>query len=527
MIFNKVSSTNKVKSLNYYENLNDKYNNPYFEYENNNDFISLKTDNLSVHNFFYYFDSENFILNSEFISLIEDISKLNVKIILDKKTIYTFLTTNTFLGNKTFIKNIYKIMPGEMIYFSKSTKKLEIKKKNILSNIYKLGSYKDNDIQDQIIKIIKKNYNYEDLLLLNSGGFDTRLIFSILLFIKKNFVCGTYHDNKSLDFIISKEICNAFNIELNEYKFNSLFDEMLLNTEAFNQSSDFRLAFHHSHALFANNFNNISKNLISGIWFEFFASGFTNTKRLNLTSKNLINNNILNQFIKGSWSGIDISKFQKKIIPDCKKIDLISIIKEFIKEFEEFDDIYKYDLAHFFSHGTGRYMSVFNMLSKKNNILTPGFNTDIFLLMLYVHPNKRFQRKFQIEFINRINKSLMSFNFVKDNHKLMYLGKNWFKIVINRIEVILRNKKIKLLKPWHDIYVEHMKFDKDKKVFNKIKNIINSSDYLKNDFFHKEYIPTFFHENFLKRNSHSHHGALMTFIDFYKKFEQKLHINND
>jgi asparagine synthetase B (glutamine-hydrolysing) len=128
MIFNKVSSTNKVKSLNYYENLNDKYNNPYFEYENNNDFISLKTDNLSVHNFFYYFDSENFILNSEFISLIEDISKLNVKIILDKKTIYTFLTTNTFLGNKTFIKNIYKIMPGEMIYFSKSTKKLEIKK---------------------------------------------------------------------------------------------------------------------------------------------------------------------------------------------------------------------------------------------------------------------------------------------------------------------------------------------------------------------------------------------------------------
>ena len=67
----------------------------------------------------------------------------------------------------------------------------------------------------------------------------------------------------------------------------------------------------------------------------------------------------------------------------------------------------------------------------------------------------------------------------------------------------------------------------DKDILYSIKNIINSSDYLKNDFFHKEYIPTFFHENFLKINSHSHHGALMTFIDFYKKFEQKFHINND
>ena len=163
----------------------------------------------------------------------------------------------------------------------------------------------------------------------------------------------------------------------------------------------------------------------------------------------------------------------------------IENINLFLKKFNYKDKAKKMDLVHFFSHGTGRYIAMKNMLSKELDIISPGLNSDLFTEMLSVNPNLRMNRKFEFELINSINKNLSELEFVKDNHKLVYLGSSKIKKLKSVIDDFLRKRKIGLLKPHYDIYVKILTFfnsevtsvkyfnnmiDKNKDVFYEIFN---------------------------------------------------------
>ena len=78
--------------------------------------------------------------------------------------------------------------------------------------------------------------------------------------------------------------------------------------------------------------------------------------------------------------------------------------------------------------------------------------------MLSVNPNLRMNRNFEFELINSINKNLSELEFVKDNHKLVYLGSSKIKKLKSVIDDFLRKRKIVFLKPHYDIYVKNFDF---------------------------------------------------------------------
>jgi asparagine synthetase B (glutamine-hydrolysing) len=73
-----------------------------------------------------------------------------------------------------------------------------------------------NDLIQVLIDLIQKkikDINDNEIGLTLTGGFDSRLILSVLLYLKKKPICFTYGDPRNRDIIISKQICEKFNLK--------------------------------------------------------------------------------------------------------------------------------------------------------------------------------------------------------------------------------------------------------------------------------------------------------------------------
>ena len=282
--------------------------------------------------------------------------------------------------------------------------------------------------------------------------------------------------------------------------------------------SDYRLAYHHGHFTLSHYFKNLGECFFSGIWLEFFATGFTR-KDKNLPKSDLdFNNYLIDLFDKGPWSGISFKNLSHLILNKNYKKFPIENINLFLKKFNYKDKAKKMDLVHFFSHGTGRYIAMKNMLSKELDIISPGLNSDLFTEMLSVNPNLRMNRKFEFELINSINKNLSELEFVKDNHKLVYLGSSKIKKLKSVIDDFLRKRKIGLLKPHYDIYVKNFDFFNSEvtsvKYFN---NMIDKNKDVFYEIFNKNYKSNILENK--RKISHAHFGTMKTFLEFINTFK--------
>ncbi|MFM7682360.1 MAG: asparagine synthase-related protein, partial [Bacteroidota bacterium] len=94
---------------------------------------------------------------------------------------------------------------------------------NEISNTTKLfelsKKYPSNDHKDLIFYleelIRNKTIDLKDdeIGLTLTGGFDSRLILSVLLYLKKKPICFTYGDPRNRDIIIAKQICEQFKLK--------------------------------------------------------------------------------------------------------------------------------------------------------------------------------------------------------------------------------------------------------------------------------------------------------------------------
>ena len=82
-------------------------------------------------------------------------------------------------------------------------------------------NYIYNDISDidkfkkKFLEIFHDNYNHQkNSILLNSGGFDSRLVACLLKKLNINFASATYYDENSIDFKICKKVCDILEIDL-------------------------------------------------------------------------------------------------------------------------------------------------------------------------------------------------------------------------------------------------------------------------------------------------------------------------
>ena len=530
MEFQNLSSENikEASKIEYFENLENKLKNPFIQITNNNEQLSIQLDKFACHNIFYFYDEKNFYFATSFNKLVNTVKK-NKQLSLEINSVLKFVFTNTFFGNETFLKYFFRLGPGEKLIFDKLKKKLKIIKDfSEFENI----DYIYNDFSD--VKKFKKKFsdiflnNYKDYrqpVLLNSGGFDSRLIASLFKDLGIDFKSATYYDKHSLDYKICKKVCDILEVDFNGYCFDELIKEIYYNEESIFFYSDYRLAYHHGHAVLCNKFNNLGNSFFAGIWFEFFATGFTRKDKNLPKSQSEFNNYLIDLFDNGPWSGISFKKLSNLMLN--KKYQNIPHdgIKNFVEKFGNIDVEKKLDLVHFFSHGVGRYMSVMNMLSMKLNIIIPGFNSDLFFEMLSVNPLLRMDRKFEFELINSINKNLSNLEFVKDNHKLVYLGKSKIKKIKSLMCEFLKKRKIGILKPHYDIYVKDFNFFNSKGTnrdyFSKI---INNNSEIFYDIFNEKYKEFFLEKNL--KISHAHFGAMKTFLEFINQNKSSLERTN-
>ena len=523
MKFQNFNSEN-IKNLfqtEYFENPSNKYKNPYLKINNNEEKLTIEIDSFACHNLFYFYDKNDFFFGTNFVELVKKVKKKK-KLFYDIGSVSKFIFTNTFFGNDTFLKYFYRLGPGEKLIYFKKNNKLKINKDfSYFENI----NYIYNDISDidkfkkKFLEIFNDNYQYKNNpVLLNSGGFDSRLLASLFKNLNINFSSGTYYDENSIDYKICKKVCDILKIDFNGYKFEELIKEIYFHEKNILEYSDYRLAFHHGHAILSHLFKNLGTNFFSGIWFEFFATGFTRKDKHLPKSNKDFNNYLINLFDNGPWSGVSFKKLSHLVFNSDFKDTTYDNVQTFVNQFNHNDKDKKMDLIHFFSHGVGRYMTVKNMLSKEFDILTPGFNYDLFSEMLSVNPILRMNRKFEFELIGAINNNLSELEFVKDNHKLVYLGKNSIKKIRSIITEFFRNRKIGVLEPHYDIYVKNFDFfNSDGTSVKYFKNIINQNSEIFYKIFSKDYKSNILENN--KKISHAHFGSMKTFLEFINKFK--------
>ena len=86
--------------------------------------------------------------------------------------------------------------------------------------LYELSKEKitkdEKDIANCLVELVSKKINGlndHEIGLTLTGGFDSRIILSILLYLKKKPICFTYGDPHNRDIIISKQLCEKFNLK--------------------------------------------------------------------------------------------------------------------------------------------------------------------------------------------------------------------------------------------------------------------------------------------------------------------------
>ena len=230
-----LSSINDVKI-----NDTDILNGEYIFIKRDKDEINIYCDDFSSFYLYYYTDENFFAISNSFFILLENLERYNKVLTLDKLTIDEYIQSGlrTYAIYDTFINEI-KIVPmftnvkifDNHIYFIK---------KNIKLDSVDIFSKEGIDIIDNWIlkysniihSLLNTNYHVQIDL---SGGFDSRVIFSLIHYSNINWNKSNIHifsktgGNKGMinhlsnDFDIATQITNVLNLKLdssNKYGIN-------------------------------------------------------------------------------------------------------------------------------------------------------------------------------------------------------------------------------------------------------------------------------------------------------------------
>lgn len=197
-----------------------------YDTETNN--LYLIRDHVGVKPLYYYFDPKNnkFAYSSLIkpLLLVSDERKLNEEAI----NYYSNFIRNDL--RETFYKNIFKVLPGELILFENK----KIKKKNFLTFNFE-KKFQKKDFKNDIKNFFSKQFISDVPVALSlSGGIDSNLIFNELLRKKKNqFKCYSvfFKGSKkySKDFSYAKNLCKMYDVKFQPVEVS--YDSFLENFE--------------------------------------------------------------------------------------------------------------------------------------------------------------------------------------------------------------------------------------------------------------------------------------------------------
>ena len=187
--------------------------------------LYLIRDQVGVKPLYYYFD----IKNNKFAysSLIKPLLLVSNEKKLNNEAIKYYSNFNRNDLNETFYKNIFKVLPGELIIFENN----KLNKKKFLSFAFN-KKFKKKEFKNDIKNYFSKQFVSDVPVALSlSGGIDSNLIFNELLEKKKNqFKCYSvfFKGSKKYtkDFNYAKNLCEIHDVKLQpvEVSFESFID---------------------------------------------------------------------------------------------------------------------------------------------------------------------------------------------------------------------------------------------------------------------------------------------------------------
>ena len=187
--------------------------------------IYLIRDQIGVKPLYYYFNVKN--NKFAYSSLIKPLLLVSNEKKLNTEAIKYYSNFNRNDLNETFYKNIFKVLPGELIIFENN----KLNKKKFLSfNFDK--KFRKKEFKNDIKGYLSKQFISDVPVALSlSGGIDSNLIFNELLEKKKNqFKCYSVFfkgsEKYSKDFNYAKNLCKINDVKFQpvEVSFESFID---------------------------------------------------------------------------------------------------------------------------------------------------------------------------------------------------------------------------------------------------------------------------------------------------------------
>jgi asparagine synthase (glutamine-hydrolysing) len=189
---------------------------------------------------YFYFDKKNFIYSSE----IDPIRRVISPNEYNSNILPEILNYGFTVNDETYIKNLYKVLPGQMIEYCFTEN--HIKKNNFSQN-------KKNDfttISDEISGVIKNTIQTQNKIALNlSGGLDSNVILyeaikntdQLLLFVcKYDTKDNIYNEDFKIASSVTKKLGLKLNVtDINEKDYvNSFIESKLALSESNRNISD-------------------------------------------------------------------------------------------------------------------------------------------------------------------------------------------------------------------------------------------------------------------------------------------------
>lgn len=376
-------------------------------YDEEKKMIYLIRDALGVKPLYFHFD--NLSNKFYFSSLIKSLLRCKIKKELNILAVKSYANFNRNDLRETFFKNIFKVLPGEMIKVKKNSFE---RKKIIKLNPVKPVTTKNLKID--IEEIFSKQLIADVPVALSlSGGIDSNLLLNIMLKkLGKNF--NTYSVNfknskkYNLDYEVAKKISKKFNIKFNsietsfeDFKYRAedvvdIVEEPTGNTNSI------------SNLILSENVN--EKVLFSGDGGDEVFTGYDRYKSISLLSKIIKLNPFKNYEIDFN------SKFFKRLfLNNSRKLFLSFSEQNYFKSQNKIYKNFKFydekDLDEVLNHSNNQ--SIPNLSNVMFHDLDTWIVNDVLLRNDKIYSNKGIELRVPFLDKNLIDRYLMSSDFKK------------------------------------------------------------------------------------------------------------------
>ncbi len=470
MLFPNIKLSEINNEFSYYEIKTEKkkYDGSYIEIKKNDKEVSIEVDIFSRIPFYYYVTKNKIFGNSCFIELVKELHSINLPLSFDYVSIAAFLKNNCFLENSTYFKEILRVPPASKLIFNYANGSIKIQEYYNFQNENLIGT--DKELSKDYLGILKENFKsyietnkIKKIGISLTGGYDSRMILSILDNIKASVVAFHYGHKRSNDFKISKKICEKYNLDSKIIEWQDL-NYFKINSNKILEESDFMLPIHHCHV------HEIITDQIKTVGTVFYGHFMDMQMQSHFYNKNFDSEKSqikVFKLLKNMWCGEPsaLSVLSIKIFKNIFSKEIIesysSKIDSMLKKYAYLDSDKQYEISYLLNHGTRRAIAQCQLASKKIDYYIPALQRNAFEFIWNLNTKTKKKRSFQKYIFKNIYKKSTQVDFVLDNYKIRNLSKdNFFNKNLEKIIDILKNPRIKILPTYFDFWgKEYQKFD--------------------------------------------------------------------